>query len=35
MKTLTVTKAKQNFFKLIEDIYKSHEPIQIVGKNKK
>jgi prevent-host-death family protein len=34
MKTLTVTKARQNFFKLIEDINKSHEPIQIVGKNK-
>lgn len=34
MKTLTVTKARQNFFKLIEEINNSHEPIQIVGKNK-
>lgn len=34
MKTLTVTKARQNFFKLIEEINNSHGPIQIVGKNK-
>jgi len=34
MKTLTITKARQNFFKLIDEINSSHEPVQIIGKSK-
>lgn len=32
MKTITVTKARSNLYKLIEDASNIHEPIQIAGK---
>ena len=33
MKTINITKARANLFKLIHDLSISHEPIQITGKN--
>ena len=32
MKTLTVTRARANLYKLLEEAASSHEPIQITGK---
>ena len=32
MKTINVTKARSNLYKLIDDAYESSEPIQITGK---
>ena len=32
MRTITVTKARANLFKLIDEASESHEPIQITGK---
>ena len=32
MKTINVTKARSNLYKLIDDAYLSSEPIQITGK---
>lgn len=32
MTTLTATNARKRFFKLIDDVAESHEPIQIAGK---
>lgn len=34
MKTLTVTQARNNLYKLIDQIAKESEPIQIAGKRK-
>lgn len=33
MKTISVTKARANLYKLLEEAAMSHEPIQITGKN--
>lgn len=33
MKTISVTKARSNLYKLLEEARSSHEPIQITGKN--
>ncbi len=32
MRTITVTKARANLFKLLDEASESHEPIQITGK---
>ena len=32
MTTLTATLARKNLFNLVDDVYESHEPIQISGK---
>ncbi|HNB70298.1 MAG TPA: type II toxin-antitoxin system Phd/YefM family antitoxin [Acidobacteriota bacterium] len=32
MKTITATKARTNFFSLLDEAAQSHEPIQITGK---
>ncbi|MCK6620020.1 MAG: type II toxin-antitoxin system Phd/YefM family antitoxin [Calditrichaceae bacterium] len=32
MKTITATKARDNFYKLLDETSMSHEPIQITGK---
>ncbi|MFA7232336.1 MAG: type II toxin-antitoxin system Phd/YefM family antitoxin [Victivallaceae bacterium] len=32
MTTLTVTEARKQLFTLVDDVYESHEPIQISGK---
>jgi len=32
MKTINVTKARSNLYKLIDNAYESNEPIQITGK---
>ena len=32
MKTITVTKARQNLYRLLDEAADSHEPIQITGK---
>ncbi|NOZ07333.1 MAG: type II toxin-antitoxin system Phd/YefM family antitoxin [FCB group bacterium] len=33
MKTINVTNARANLYKLLEEASKSHEPVQITGKN--
>ncbi len=33
MKTINVTNARANLYKLLEETSKSHEPVQITGKN--
>jgi antitoxin YefM len=33
MTTMTITKARANLFKLVEQAAMSHEPIQITGRN--
>ena len=33
MKTINVTNARANLYKLLEETNKSHEPVQITGKN--
>lgn len=33
MKTINVTKARANLYSLLDETTKSHEPIQITGKN--
>lgn len=33
MKTITVTKARANLYKLLNETSQSHEPIQITGKS--
>lgn len=33
MKTISVTKARANLYKLLREAAESHEPIQITGKN--
>lgn len=32
MKTITATMARENIYKLMDETYESHEPIQITGK---
>ena len=32
MKTIIVTKARENLYRLIDDTANSHEPLQIIGK---
>ncbi|MFZ2657634.1 MAG: type II toxin-antitoxin system Phd/YefM family antitoxin [Victivallales bacterium] len=32
MTTLTATEARKNLFNLVDDVFESHEPIQISGK---
>lgn len=33
MKTINVTNARANLYKLLEETNKSHQPVQITGKN--
>lgn len=33
MDTINITNARKNLYKLLEEIVKSHEPVQITGKN--
>lgn len=32
MKTITATKARENLYKILDEAFASHEPIQITGK---
>ncbi len=32
MKTITVSKARNNLYQLLDEVAESHEPIQIIGK---